>query len=308
MWNKIKLWILFLLIGFFLIPLASARIINIPDSNINNVSMSPLFTDWDAIGSINDVWVNLLTTVKVVLEGVLFIFMVIIWVQMIISMWSDDEALSNSKRQIRYALVALLFINIPGTLYSLFVNNAPARVWYSWWWTWTNGGSTETNLFVNYDLFWNFLWINTNWFPLSYDLVWFVQVSIFAIAVIMIIIAWIKIMTARWKDDVITEWKNKIIFSIIGIIFVWFIAAWRSVVFNGRIVDWVNFFSTLANLALFFAWPIAIFFLTYAWYFLITANGDEERIKKAKNIVINTVIATLILLAAYSFLLDLVTL
>jgi hypothetical protein len=61
----------------------------------------------------------------------------------------------------------------------------------------------------------------------------------------------------------------------------------------------------MSNLALFFAWPIAIFFLTLAWYYYITSNGDEERVKKAKAIVINTVIATLILLASYTFLLDL---
>ena len=39
----------------------------------------------------------------------------------------------------------------------------------------------------------------------------------------------------------------------------------------------------------------------------ITSNGDEERVKKAKSIIINTILATLILLAAYTFLLDLAT-
>jgi len=48
--------------------------------------------------------------------------------------------------------------------------------------------------------------------------------------------------------------------------------------------------------------------MTLAAYYYITANGEEEKVKKAKNIIVNTVFATLILLAAYTFLLDLVTL
>jgi len=304
MWNKIKLLIICILMSFILIPFVSAWVITIPDTKINDVSMSPIL-DWNTVSSINSVWVSLLTTVKVILEGVIFIYMVIIWIQMIISMWSDDEELSSSKRQIRYSLIAILFINIPWTIYSLFSNDNPGSVWYLSWWTWTWNWSTQTNLFVNYDLFWNFLW-NSPW--ATYSLIWFLQVIIFVIAVVMIIIAWVKIMTARWKEEIITEWKNKIIFSIVWIMLVWFISAWRNVVFNGKISDWVNFFSTVANLVLFFAWPVAIFFLTYAWYYFITAAWDEDRIKKAKNIVINTVIATVILLASYTFLLDLATL
>jgi hypothetical protein len=48
--------------------------------------------------------------------------------------------------------------------------------------------------------------------------------------------------------------------------------------------------------------------LTIAGYYYITSNGKEERVKKAKSIVINTILATLILLASYTFLLDLATL
>ena len=67
-------------------------------------------------------------------------------------------------------------------------------------------------------------------------------------------------------------------------------------------------FATLANLALFFAWPIAIFFLSLAGYYYITAGGDDDKVKKAKSIVFNTLIATIILLGIYTFLLDLKTL
>jgi len=307
MWNKIKLITIFILTIFLLVPIVSAWVVSIPYDNYDKVSI-PYTPHGSLANNVNTIWINLLTTVKVILEGVLFIYMIIIWIQMIISMWSDEESITKSKNQIRYSMVALIFINIPGTLYSLFYNDNPATIWYLWWWTWTNWWSTSTNLFLNYDLFWNFLWNNNSWFWLTYDLFGFIQILIFAIAVIMIIIAGVKIMTSRWKDDVITEWKNKIIFSVIWIILVWFISAWRNVVFTGKIATWVTFFGKLANLSLVFAGPVAIFFLSLAWYYFITSNGDDERIKKAKNIIINTVIATLILLASYTFLLDLANL
>lgn len=40
---------------------------------------------------------------------------------------------------------------------------------------------------------------------------------------------------------------------------------------------------------------------------MITAAGDEEKVKKAKSIFMNTAIATVILLGAYSFVTDLAT-
>jgi hypothetical protein len=84
---------------------------------------------------------------------------------------------------------------------------------------------------------------------------------------------------------------------------------WRNFVFIWDFKwTWQDVFSKLANLALFFAGPIAIFFLSLAWYYYITSGWEEEKIKKAKSIIINTGLATLLLLWIYTFLLDLKTL
>ncbi|MFZ4461885.1 MAG: hypothetical protein ACOYN2_05205 [Patescibacteria group bacterium] len=78
-----------------------------------------------------------------------------------------------------------------------------------------------------------------------------------------------------------------------------------SIAYSGNIPNGQSIFASLANLALFFAGPTAIFFLTLgAWYY-ITSAGDEEKAKKGKSIVINTFIAVIILLASYTFLKDL---
>jgi hypothetical protein len=105
-----------------------------------------------------------------------------------------------------------------------------------------------------------------------------------------------------------TEAKNKIIWSLVWLVFIWFIESWQQLVFNWKISDWTTIYSTIENLALFLAWPVAIFFLTLAWYYFITSNGDEEKVKKAKNIIINTIIATAILMASHLFLQDLIKL
>jgi hypothetical protein len=124
----------------------------------------------------------------------------------------------------------------------------------------------------------------------------------------VIILAWIRIMTSRWREDQISEAKNKILWSLIWLIFIWFIDAWQRFAYTWNIGDWKDIFETVANLALFLAAPTVIFFLSLAWYYYITAAWDEEKTKKWKNIIINVVIATVILLISCVFLYDLIAL
>lgn len=123
----------------------------------------------------------------------------------------------------------------------------------------------------------------------------------------MITLTGVRLLASRGQEDRVTEAKNKIIYSILALIFVGIIEAWKSLAFSGILTDGVNIFESLAKLALFFAAPVALFFLMIAGYYFITSNGDEERTKKAKSIVVNTLLATLILLASYTFLLELAT-
>ncbi len=74
----------------------------------------------DTVSEINRLGFRILVMVKRILMGLLVIFMVYTGAMMIMSMGSDEEQLSSAKRQIWYALVALLFLNIPGSLYNVF--------------------------------------------------------------------------------------------------------------------------------------------------------------------------------------------
>ena len=267
--------------------------------NITNHSLKNIAASWNISNDIETVWFSILTLVKYILSWLLVIFLVYAWVQMILSMWNDEDKLSTSKRQLWYTLVWLVFINIPWTIYKSFVSDK----WQldgSIQWTWSSQISDQNqNIFINTELFNQTL----NWWIIT-----FIEAVIFSVAVFMIIMAGIKIMSSRWKEDEIAEAKKKIVWSIVWLVFVWFIESWQRFVYSGNVSDWATIFQTAEKLALFFAWPIAIFFLTLAWYYYITSNGDEEKVKKAKNIIINTVIATVILLASYAFLKDLTSL
>jgi Type IV secretion system pilin len=256
--------------------------------------------DW-IVGSINALGFSILRTIKLVLQGVLLIYVVYIGAQMVWSMGTNEDELGKAKTQIRYIMVALLFISIPGSIYRAFRKedasslSIDGRVGVSGW----TSGNNEQNMFFDFFSFGQ---------TLNDNILGFLKVMIFGIAVFMIIYEGIKVMTARGRDEQISEAKNKIIYSLMALIFLGFIEVWKNLAFSGNIGDGVNIVGTMMRLALFFAGPTAIFFLTLAGYYYITSQGDEEKVKKAKMIIISIVMATVLLLASYTFLLDLATL
>lgn len=264
--------------------------------NITNHSIKNIVSTWNLSDDAKKLWFSSLTIIKYIVSWLLVIYLVYIGIQMILSMWSNEEELSASKKQLRYTLIWLVFINIPGSLYQIFDKNTTSVSWNINN-TWSNEGT-------------NSILINNNVFEyiINWWVVVFIEIALSAIAIIIIIIEGIRIMASRWRDEELTEAKNKVVWSLIWLMFIWFIEAWKRVIYTGDISWGANLFKTAEQLALFFAGPVAIGFLTLAWYYFITADGDEERVKKAKSIVVNTVIATIILLASHAFLKDLITL
>jgi len=284
-----------IIFSFFLVKeISFAWVVDIPEhEDITNISIT-YNQKGDIVDNVNTIGFSLLKTVKVVLQWVLLIFLVYVGVQMIMAM-GNDEQLSNARRQIMYAMIGLLFINIPWTIYEAFHRDGNEYIWWQIGQSWFETDRNDNNIFIDFFDFWT---------TFNDNIIWFLKVLIFGIAVFMLVYAGIEIMTARERQEQIGEWKEKIIYVILALIFLWFIESWKNVAFNWNISDGVNLFETIANLGLFFAGPTALFFLTLAGYYYITSNGDEEKVKKAKSIVINIVLATLIILAAYTFLLD----
>ncbi len=271
--------------------------VNIPwGDDIRDVSLN-VWSSGNAVNDINSVWFQILSIVKRILMWLMVIYMVYTGAMMIMSMGSDEEQLSSAKRQIWYAIIALVFINIPGSIYRVFYRNGDVSVW----WQVSIDGFENGNSDASSNIFVDFVQLGTT---LNNSIVFFLEMMIFLAAVFMITLAGIKLMTSRGREENMKEAKNKIVYTILALIFVGLIEAWKRVAFDGEISDGVNLFESILQLALFFAVPVAVFFLTLSGYYFITSNGDEERVKKAKSIIINTLIATLILLAGYTFLLD----
>jgi hypothetical protein len=288
-----KITIIFILISAIFLINSSFWEINIPWAwEIKNVSMD-VTVSGKLEDDTNQIFWSAIILAKVILQWLLVAFIVYIWIQMVLSMWSDEDKLTKSKTQLRYTLIAIVFINIPWYFFYSFYNPGQNIDWvaertFDW-------NTESTNLFFNSDMFKYTFWD---------QIIWFLEIGIFAIAIIMIILAWLNIMKSRGREDDVKKWKMKILYSAIALIFVSIIEALRTFAFKWEIDTAMSIFKTFANLALYFAAPVWIFFLSLAWYYLITSNWDEEKAKKAKSIVINVILWTLILLAAYTFLLD----
>lgn len=260
----------------------------------SEVSIKP--KSWDFETQLSTTTKNVFKTLKIIIWALLVAYMVYAWVIMILE-WADEKKISDAKKSTWYAIIWLLFINIPWTLYDAFswkktTDDISATVW-----------STETiysrNIFMNSEVFWPVLW----------NIVLFLEIAIIWFTIFMFVYAWVKLILSWWDEEKMKEWKNKILYSLLALVFLWIMETWRNFIFKWDFTwQWKDLFTSLANLALFFAWPTAIFFLSLAWYYYITAAGDEEKVKKSKNIIINTVFATLILLWMYTILLDLKTL
>jgi hypothetical protein len=270
-----------------------------------NIELGDIFQSWHSTipwgdsspsSTIKNVAYSFLSTAKYIFSGVLLIIIVYAGARMVTSMWTDEEALSKSKRILWYSAIWLFFIIMPWTIYeALKWNNLSSEGWV---WVWSSGG-IYSNLFINTD---TLISVINNTF------VRFLKIVVIWIAIIVTIISWLQIMISRWKDDDMNKAKNRIIWSVIWLIFIWFIDVWQEFVYNWEISDGKDIFETIANLALFLAIPIALFFLTLAGYYYITANWDKEKTKKWKNIIIHTLVWTVILLISVVFLYDLITL
>ena len=275
---------------------ANASNIHIPwENQLSKISIK-YQTDWNIVNTANATWFRLLLIFKIILQWLLLIFIVYAWWQMIMSMWDNEEQLSSSKRQLWYGIVALIFINIPWTLYQAFKKDS----------YWKIDSRINNDGFTSDSLDWNIFLNPFNfWYTFEDNIIWFFKIMIYASAILMFILAAYDIMTSRWKEEEVTKAKTYFFNAIIALFFAWIIDVWRYAVFHWSISEGINLFSKLANIALFFAWPVAVIFLTLAWYYYITSNWDEEKVKKSRSILINTIIWVLILLASYTFLLDL---
>lgn len=227
---------------------------------------------------------------KVVVSGFALVFMVLIGVYMVVFS-ENEERVKTQRKQIVYTLVGFLFLNIPGIVYQVMspADAGGQSITLGSW-------SDVTSLSWYGDLLPG--WVG--------QLVGFFRVFAYGAAILMLTWGFFRLILSSGDEEQIKSAKSRVIYSSLALMFLLFIDAWVRMVSTGNLASAVpGVAGTLFRLALFFAAPVAIFFIIYGAYYYITSAGDEERIKKGKNILINTFVAALILIAAFSFLSDL---
>lgn len=107
-----------------LLPLVvHAGVDAIPGSGeFNTASMSTFGSSTDSTDvKLKSAAFKLLASAKVILNGLAVIYLVYVGTMMIIA-YGDDGELSKQKKQLMYTIVAFLFVNIPGQIYSIFAD------------------------------------------------------------------------------------------------------------------------------------------------------------------------------------------
>jgi Type IV secretion system pilin len=239
--------------------------------------------------------IKILGFAKLMISGLALIYIVLMWVYMIVFSESE-ERIKTQKKQIIYTLIGFLFINIPWLAYQIFIpddkNGSIGWAIGFWWDTWW--GSTFWNVTYGLD-------------PFLYNIIAFLKVFIFGIAVLIFTWGLFQLILSAGDDEKKKMARNRLLYGILGLIFLGFVEIWWALVSAGNFVSYFPVIGRkLLGLSLFFAAPIAIFMLIWAGYYYITSGGDEERIKKAKTIIINTGIAAVILIASLSFITELI--
>ncbi len=275
---------------------ANAGILDGMGGNIKNVSIQVNAPANSNVFDVSrDLGLRILTAVRLVISGFALIYLVLIGVYMIVFSETEDR-IKSQKNQITYALIGFLFLNIPWLVYTIFFGSIGSS---------PNKSSTVVWTDLIGDL-WDIGSFNgSGWFvPM---IIGFFEIFVFGVAIIMFTWWFFRLILSWGDEEIQKKAKNRIVYGTLGLIFLGFVRIWSWVIAKG---DFFGEFATVGNkllgLAIYFTAPIVIFFLVIGSYYYITSAGDEERTKKAKSIFMNTLIAALILLWAYSFLTDLV--
>ena len=289
--------ILFWVLASFCIPIFAAPL-TIPGWDIIKTPSIAVDVGWWTPESvILTLWFKVLAFLKLFISGLALIYLVLIGVYMIVFS-ENEERIKSQRKQITYSLIGFLFLNIPWAILSIF---RPEDRW-GWVVDMTSSYSSTSGRSI--------LWGNL----LEDDstlgqLILFLRVFIFWIAVLMFTWWLFRMIVSAGDDEARKQGRNRIIYGIIALLFLGFIKWWSTFIANADFDSENGFrllWSKLFGVAIFFAAPVAIFFLILWAYYYITSGGSDERIKKGKAILMNTLIASIILIASLSFLTDIV--
>ncbi len=113
------------------------------------------------------------------------------------------------------------------------------------------------------------------------NMIAFLRVFAFGVAVLMFTWGLFALIVSGGDDEKRKAAKNRIVYGIIGLVFLGFVELWGELVAVGDFRSYIpSVGGTIFALVMYIAAPVAIFMLIWGAYLFITSAGDEERIKK----------------------------
>lgn len=103
----------------------------------------------------------------------------------------------------------------------------------------------------------------------------------YGVAILMLSWGFFRLILSSGDEERVKAAKSRVINSVLALVFLLFAEAWIRAISGTSFVSSVSGIAGQAfRLAIFFAAPVAIFFIIYGAYYYITSAGDEDRIKK----------------------------
>ncbi len=213
-------------------------------------------------------WGLIWDMLRVVMFAIIFLFIVVAGINLIINGTSWDTAKKSFMSLVYIAYWSFLIFGV---------------IWILWY---------VLNI---EDIAWSTDLVNNIQNNLFLQILSFFKVLAFFIAIVMMIVAWFKMMAAMDKEDKIKEGRKWAINILVALVFI-------------KIIDYVfyiaqssDFAQKTSNLILDVAkilgWVLGIafvFWLFYAWYQLFLSGGNEKALKKTTGILMNIVVISVV--------------
>ena len=263
---------------FLCVPASFAQMIHVPAPG--DLPMIP------TAGNLSFTWwlVNwIIPRGKLLLSVVAVIYIIYYGSRMALA-GGNDESVKKSKLALTYAAIGFIIIN------SADIFNAAFNPYFQ------NGEGPSIGI----------------WSNIIGILITGLRYIAGTVAVAWLILSGFRMITAGGKEEVIQKQKTQIIWSIFGLILVALAGTFQAVAFGT--CDWwnadfctpkpdatkgVTLFASIINLLLAFVVPLGFLFLVIGGMYMILSHGNDTMLNKGKKIVQGTVIALVIIYAAY---------
>jgi Type IV secretion system pilin len=147
----------------------------------------------------------MLGVVRIVISGFALIYLVMIGVYIIIGS-DSEETVKTQRKQITYALIGFLFLNIPGFVYTIFAPSSSGSIAPIDDWSRTTTSS----------VFWN----TAGFEGIIGNMIAFLRVFVFGAAVTMFTWGLFNLLVSGGDDEKKKKAKNRIIYGIVGLVFI----------------------------------------------------------------------------------------